>query len=127
MGQPSAFDEALFQAFIDERPQKKKWSMNVLASNNSSNANSISTLFANDSDLEDVELELGHSFKRHEPQKQLRDIKSSMVDLETIVFDDAIIPERRHDEVCCKKETINVFNKGELSYAFEHGGLKKRF
>ncbi|KAI2501014.1 hypothetical protein MHU86_13488 [Fragilaria crotonensis] len=91
--QPSAFDEALYHPFIEERPQRKKWSINVLSSNKSSNADSISSLFRGDADMEDVDLEFGHLLD----QQRGHQIESSMVDVETIVFEQALIGERHND------------------------------
>ena len=111
--QPSAFDEALYHPFLEERSKKKKWSSSVLVSNTSRNAESISSLFCGDSDMEDVDLELGHLFE----QQRLQQLEPSMVDLETVIFDDALIGERHEEIININKnmKTIHTISKGEVS------------
>ena len=110
--QPSAFDEALYHPFLEERPQKK-WSSTVLASNNSRNADSISSLFGGDSGMEDVDLEMAHLFE----QQQRLQLESSMVDLETIVFDDALVSERHKEIININQsmKSIHMISEGEVT------------
>lgn len=114
--QPSAFDEALYHPFIEERPQRKKWSTNVLSSNKSSNADSISSLFRGDADMEDVDLEFGHLLD----QQRGHQIESSMVDVETIVFEQALIGERHNDiiNISHSMKSIHTISEGQCRFVW---------
>jgi hypothetical protein len=113
MMHPSAFDEALCCPFIDEKPQKR-WSMNSIVSTNSPNAVSISSLFGGDYD--DNDLELGH-LMNDSPRRQ-RQEGPIILNLETIVFDDALVRER-HDEIISINQSmhqIHAISKGEKNW-----------
>ena len=63
--------------------------------------------------MEDVDLEMGHLF---EQQRRLQK-ESSMVDLETIVFDDALISERHKEIININQsmKTIHMISEGEVT------------
>ena len=99
--QSSAFDEALCSPFLQEKTHKKKWSFTSTSSTESTT--SIQSIIDHDEDLE------GQFFESLK-------LSDAMLDMETVVFDDALISER-HGEIKDINESmkqLNTISKGEF-------------